>query len=136
MSRDARSLTNRLDALATDLAGGRVQRSRLWGGADIVITTIPPVPRTGDGFYPEPRYVVTPFAFELSWLFECLRDCFAGMIDYVSKYEFYGRLADAAERYGSDRSVEHQTSSGLLDAVICEARSMANQLQSPEAGSS
>ena len=42
------------------------------------------------------RLVVTQHAFELSWLFTQLRELYSGRIDHISKYDFYGELAQKA----------------------------------------
>jgi hypothetical protein len=74
--------------------------AREWAGADVVVTTTPPPAPSEDSFYPEPRYVVTEYAFELSWLFEQLRDAFyaESRLDGCTKIEFFGRLANGANR--------------------------------------
>jgi len=75
-----------------------VDRDMYWGGADIVITR-EPIPDNPDAFYPPHRQFVTQHAGEATWLFESLRDLLAPLIDFGSKFEFYERLAAAAERY-------------------------------------
>ena len=72
----------------------------LWVGADIAIDEIAP-PKSTDWWPPQDEYVVTPYCIELSWLFIKLRDIFyeAPLIDAFNKYEFFGRLADAANKY-------------------------------------
>jgi hypothetical protein len=70
---------------------------------------------------------VTPFAGELSWLFESLRDAFGSSIDFQSKYEFYGRLADAADRYSASTPEISQSAEGLLLTVLSEAKKMATE---------
>ena len=72
-----------------------------WGGAGIVIGEKPP-PKS-KGWWPDERYLVTPYAKELSWLFIQLRDVFYDipLIDYFNKYEFFARLLDASEAYVS-----------------------------------
>ncbi|MGE3978793.1 MAG: hypothetical protein AB7F94_14570 [Nitrospira sp.] len=71
-----------------------------WAGADVVISMKAPHKQVAGGFYPEPRYVITSYSFELSWLFERVRDAFyiEERIDGCSKAEFFGRLANAANR--------------------------------------
>lgn len=41
-----------------------------WGGAYVAIRKNKPMKK--QGFYPDPRYVITPFSHELSWLFNKL----------------------------------------------------------------
>lgn len=110
-----------LHRLEQELSKERLPRARRkWGGADVVISIKPPK-RAEEGFYPEPRYVVTNHAFELSWLFEALRDAFyaEARIDSCSKIEFFGRLANAANRF-LQRST-NPTAHHLCAAVLHEA---------------
>lgn len=67
------------------------------------------------------RVVVTEHSKELSWLFEQLRDLFRGRMDYISKYDFFGTLVQAAldyQKLGNDQA-------GLLLGVITAARAFA-----------
>jgi hypothetical protein len=92
-----------------------------WGGADVIITKSKPEPRAEDSFRDEPRYVVSPCANELSWLFERLRDAFyaEGRLDGCSKIEFFGRLANAANRCIAQGNSEN--GANLCRAVLHEA---------------
>lgn len=61
------------------------------------------------GFYPDPSFVVTPHARELSWLFILIRDVAIGLDEYgIWKQEFFGRLA------GATQSVPVETDEKLL----------------------
>ena len=89
------------------------KHSSLWSGADVCIVKHMPV----ENYNKSHTYVVTEYARELSWLFEELRDIFTGDIaDYFSKYEFYGKLAEAANAYLN--STEKPTVTQLLMAVL------------------
>ena len=111
-----------LEELTELVLSQKVGVSRDWGGADVVIGPPPrPVP-TVDGFYPDPDYVATKHHRELSWLFEQLRDLFAPYIDFMNKYEFYGRLADSANRFISTSGDEVQQD--VLQSVLHEANSL------------
>ena len=116
------SLLARVEAIAAEVGRGRIGRARPWGGADVVITATKPLPHPGPSFYPDPQFVVTPHARELSWLFGKLGSAFADTIDYLSKYEFYGRLAGAA-----DRAAGAGSATELLHAVLAEARVLARE---------
>ena len=72
----------------------------LWGGADVVIGASPP-PKSKGWWSNNDISIVTPYCKELSWLFIELRDIFyeTPLIDYLNKYEFFGRLADSASKY-------------------------------------
>jgi hypothetical protein len=111
-----------LDELKDLVLMGKIGVARDWGGADVVIGPPPrPVP-TVDGFYPDPDYVATKHHRELSWLFEQLRDLFTPYVDFMNKYEFYGRLADSANRFITKSGDDEQTE--VLRAVLHEADSM------------
>lgn len=84
--------------------------ARPWGGADVIITDTP-IPDTSK------TVVVTPYWKELSWLFGVLEDYFDWHLDYLNKYEFYPRLAQAAI------SGQQETERKLkLCAVRCQCR--------------
>ena len=99
-----------------------------WGGADVVIdnkthTTNP------NSFYPEPRFVVTEFSLEISWLFECLRDAFyaENLIDGCTKIEFFGRLANSAnEIINNNKNVSKQE---LCLTVLKEAEKIYSEIK-------
>ncbi len=103
--------------------------SHKWDGADVVIM-VPPAPEpSSGGFYPEPRYVATDHALELSWLFENLRDAFyaESRLDGCTKIEFFGRLANAANRC---LRREPSVSAGVLcAAVLHEAFAILDELE-------
>lgn len=122
------TISERLDALARQIVQARLPRAdQPWGGADVVIVDHEPN-RAEGGFYPEPRYVVTKFALELSWLFQSLRDVFydANLIDSCSKIEFFGRLGNAANRYLIREA--SQTAYGLLSAVLHEGYAILDEI--------
>jgi hypothetical protein len=97
-----------------------------WYGARIAIEC-PPIPsrKVSDGEFsnwpPEPKYVLTNFDLELSWLFEKLRDAFfeEKRIDYFSRFPFFHRLADTANIYIKNN--QEFTDRNLLSVVLGEA---------------
>lgn len=101
-----------------------------WGGAGIVFTSRKPRLSGGKSFYPDPLYVVTPFADEAGWLLDRLRDLFgnSGLIDSCSKTEFFGRLAGAALRYQKSAKAG-ETAILLLAAMIAEAKVMIAEME-------
>jgi hypothetical protein len=108
-----------LDALSRRILKEPTPSAQEWKGADVVITAQLPQKQDG-GFYPEPRYVVTPSAKQLSWLFIQLRNIFSDLYDGASKIEFFGRLANAALRY-QNRCEGNEKQYDLLLAVLNEA---------------
>lgn len=59
-----------------------------WRGVDVLLSENPVPDYRGDS-----TVVVTPHAYALCALFKRLRDADPGVLDYVSKYEFYGEMA-------------------------------------------
>ena len=117
-------ITEQLDELARKISANQHLTSRLWGGAGVVITNETQTP-SGPGFYPDPDVVVTPYAPELSWLFEELRDVAIDMTDYAMwKPEYFGRLGVAASRVPASESVKM-----LLLATLREAYELLGRLE-------
>ncbi len=112
--------------LETRISSGEFGTAQFWGGADVVISDIPPEPRE-TGFFPEPRRLVTKSAAELSWLFKELMTAFGPVYDAGMKYEFFGRLSNAAERHETQSEDPAETRELLL-AVIREAMTIADEL--------
>ena len=110
-------LKTQLTRLRDQILDGSIGSSRDWGGADVVIGPPPPPVPSGSGFYSAPQYIATFHHRELSWLFEQLYGLFGPHLDFVSKYEFFGRLADAADSY-LEESVDNDNPGPLLVSVI------------------
>lgn len=120
-----------LNCLGTELATGAIPKAkRLWGGADVIVQKCEPPPSSSDSFYPDPRYVVTEHAHELSWMFEKLRNAFYAekRLDGCSKVEFFGRLANAALRTIA-RSDCPPSASLLCAAVLHEAYAIYDEME-------
>ena len=118
-----------LNRLEKELSRKQLPRARReWGGADVVITRNRPH-KTEGGFYPDPRYVVTDYSFEISWLFEALRDAFyaEARLDSCSKIEFFGRLANAGNRFLRRSSLP--TAHQLCAAVLHEAYAIYEEME-------
>lgn len=105
---------------------------RLWGGADVIVCA--EKTEELDRWYSESRLVidltagqplgrqlvVSSQAAEISALFEKLATIFQYRIDFSNKYDFYGRLARAANaqlKIADDRAV--------LLAILNEAKRLA-----------
>ena len=78
-----------------------------WGGADVVIAAemnesikdwigSQPLVIGFQKTAPRRRLVLTRHSRELSWLFFELKAIFYDKLDYITKYDFYGLLAQAA----------------------------------------
>lgn len=103
-----------------------------WSGADVLVTSEVPENMNGEGFYPQPRTVVTRYAGELGWLFDQLRGAFKGLIDGTSKIEFYGRLANAASDYQRSVNGDGENAQDMLKAVLREAFVMLDEIEAGE----
>ena len=79
----------------------------IWGGADVIIAEKAskdlknwignqPLVISFQSSESMRRLVITQHAIELSWLFIQLRELYRNRINYVSKYDFYGELAQKA----------------------------------------
>jgi len=62
--------------------------------------------------------VRTPFAYELSALIYRLKGICKDRLDYLSKYEFYGRLGEAAKEACKNRKGKTQMLLDVIDEVI------------------
>mgnify|MGYP001305807308 FL=1 len=101
----------------------------IWVGADIAINK-EAAPRSADWWPPQDDYVVTPFCKELSWVFIQLRDIFyeEPLIDSLSKYEFFSRLANAAINYMGSTSDGVGKKEELLMATHHEAEIILKEM--------
>jgi hypothetical protein len=99
-----------------------------WGGADVIITNEmnenckkwvedQPIVISTQKYMPRRRLVVTKYSKELSWLFFQLREIFLEKINYISKYDFYGYLAQSAIDY-LEKNENSQNLNDLLIAVL------------------
>lgn len=117
-----------LKLLAETIASGNIPKEKQeWAGADVCIVLKAPAKKE-DGFYPESRYVETKYPLELSWIFFTLKDAFYAedLLDGCSKFEFFGRLANAAIRAtGANPKI---SCPDLCKAVALEAETIYNEL--------
>jgi len=99
-----------------------------WGGADVMIYNKllkkhkewlgnQPIVFSLQMTEPRRRVVITKFAAELSWLFIQLRGLYRGRIDYISKYDFYGELAQTAINIIESTEGEYELTYLLYEVV-------------------
>jgi len=93
-----------------------------WDGADTVICEVLPADP-----HPSKIYVASPYVVELSWLLDNLKIICSDFVFYGNKHAFYGRLADAANRYLSQRPPAQQNAKDLCFAVAREATRIAEE---------
>ncbi|MDT8273848.1 MAG: gamma-glutamylcyclotransferase family protein, partial [Desulfomonilia bacterium] len=93
-----------------------------WGGAGVIIGPEP------DGRTAQ-TVVFTKHWRELSWLFKMLRVYFDWAIDHLSKYEFFGRLAQAAVTSGFSDIDDPRP---IMSATTVEAERMLSEIGSTD----
>ena len=104
-----------------------VSKNNLWGGADVgVLLKTKTAQKQGTSktaFYGRSDiFVISDYAQEISALFYELGDTFFGKIDYYSKLEFYGRLAEAA-----NKQIKVSDDLGVLLAMLDEIDKMRKE---------
>jgi hypothetical protein len=119
-----KSSEKKIEELRNQIECGNISKfargTRAWGGADVIISGTltnrieifmqsQPKVISFQQVTPGRRAVITKWYKELSWLFKKLRNIFVSdaKLDYISKYDFYGRLADSANKYISDSGDEN-----------------------------
>ena len=130
-TKDISGLLSQLRDIGDRIQADDVGKESAWGGADVIISDKAPEDDHSDSWRSPPKYVITPYAAELSWLFCRLRDTFGSYIDYVSKHEFFGRLSKAAYAYSASTDTNAKLQ-GLLMATLDEAVVMANEIPAEE----
>lgn len=124
-----------LDRLAIEIAAAVVipREQKCWCGADVVISLPGKYDPESTGFYPSDRAVLTEHAHELTWLFYRLKDIFysSELVDGGNKYDFFGRLGNAAERC-TELNNGRCSAGILLLAVVREAYSILSEIADGE----
>lgn len=112
------------------------KRQRLWSGADVIVCS--ELTEELDKWKTENRavigfgmsqdfgrqVVVSKYAAEISTLFHHLSKLFESYIDYANKYDFYGRLA-----YAANRQIEIADNMETAYAIMEAAKKMAVTLE-------
>ena len=102
---------------------------KLFRGADItVVDENSPMKDEKIHWLDNDERIITPFSLELSWGIFKLRDIFysKSLVNYVSKYEFFGRLGDAANQYHQKYGPGNVDD--LLSEVSKEAHAMLKEM--------
>ena len=116
----------------------RAKKVGEWGGADVVIKKEldedtknwlgdDVIVISSQNTEPRRRAVITEYSRELSWLFHRLKRIFSGRIDYISKYDFYGTLAQSAIDY-LENNKENKDAKALLLAVLNTSKQFVQNL--------
>ena len=129
-------INNKLDEIKDKIDYGEfLKESSLveeWGGADVIIkknltdkklTWLIDQPEVLSLQESDPRrrVVITEYSKELSWLFYKLRDTFEDRFNKISKYDFYGFLAQTAMNY-LDENDNKVNCGELLNVVLFASR--------------
>lgn len=135
------NIQRELDKLERQIYGENISQkavtTREWGGADVIICTEldeqlkkwVEESRFVIGFQniePRRRVIITKYSKELSWLFNQLKCIFSEKIDYISKYDFYGLLAQSAINYLKDNK-EKEDIKALLLVVLNTAKGLIQE---------
>lgn len=124
--RDIEDLVDGEKWLLDKKAAGR-WKERPWAGAGIVVCERLPDPvRSSD------TYVVSPYVVELSWLITSLQMACGDFVDYRNKDAFYGRIADAANKYLMQRPSSQINAKDLCFAVLREAARIVDEARRGE----
>ncbi|MGE5681188.1 MAG: hypothetical protein ACM34K_09960 [Bacillota bacterium] len=138
-----KELLEKIDAIERSIDSGIYVHEAVkvseFGGADVIITqkiTEEEKSWLGESNIilslqadaPGRRVVETIYSKELSWLFYELRDAFNGVIDFASKYEFYGGLAQSASDHLKQNGDDSKCQD-LLKAVINGVRNKIGTVQ-------
>jgi hypothetical protein len=125
-------IQKKLEKLEKTIRNDRYKKDALdvieWGGADVIISDVvndeiknwldeQPIVISYQNTVPIKRVVITKYSKELSWLFYQLRDIFNEKIDYSSKYDFFGLLAQSAIDY-LDINKDNADCESLLLTII------------------
>jgi hypothetical protein len=105
-----------------DRTAARRWKDQPWAGAGTVICE-----RMPDRIRPSYTYVVSPYVVELSWLIDSLQTACRDFVDFQNKDAFYGRLADAANRYLTQRPSSQVNAKDLCFAVLREAMRIVDE---------
>jgi hypothetical protein len=136
------SILNNLLNLEREIMSDRFLKRKIsmmeWSGADVIIrrrlnenikkwlTDQPFLVISPQNSIPRRRAVITEFSEELSWLFHRLRIIFSGRIDYISKYDFYGSLAQSAIDY-LQKNKDSKDRRPLLLEVVKTAKGLLDE---------
>lgn len=99
-----------------------------FGGADVIISDQltkelaewldnQPVVISLQNTSPRRRVIITQFSKELSWLFYELKKISSSQIGHISKYDFYGLLAETAKNYISENQKKQRLEDLLLTVI-------------------
>ena len=120
------SILENIKNLRSDIKTGIIDLDKIdtssqigeWGGAGVIISS----DRSREGHEGD-LVVHTNHAKTITWLMFRLRDIASGIIDYMNKYEFYGKIAESAPKYieknGDSKEIRQDLLIYLLDEISC-----------------
>ena len=141
MDNDNIKILKKINRLQSEIESGEfaenAKRTREWSGADVIVSNemTPRIEKfLGDQnvvislqkTIPRKRAVITPYSKELSQLFSGLGGIFHERIDFTSKYDFYGLLAQSALDYINETKEDYDCNQ-LLITVLDEAKGFVKE---------
>jgi len=103
-----------------------------WKGPGVLFATRIPPARSFPGLSPHPVTVVTPHAHAAGWLLDRLDDAFSPLLGTQLRFDFFERLAEAAEAYMTIIAAAHDTDENLLKILLREARDILEEMTEGE----
>ena len=128
-----------LDALEVEIVRNYHQSAKHsrgvkgWQGPGVIFTT-----RLDVDAKPAPSptartvTVVTPHAHEAGWLLGRIQMAFAPLLGTHIEYDFFERIAEAAEEYSAGIPLEKDTATSLLSTILGEARAILAEMETGE----
>jgi hypothetical protein len=127
-----------LDALEIEMRRRRYRSEKPprrivgWRGPGVLfVTRLTPV-RALPGLSPHPVTIVTPHSHAAGWLLDRLDDAFSPLLGTQLRFDFFERLAEAAEAYTTIIAAAHDTDENLLKILLREARDILEEMTEGE----
>jgi hypothetical protein len=101
-----------------------------WKGPGVTFATRISVGR-GPSFSlgPEPRSVLTPHAHSAGMLLDRIREAFRPLLGSHIQFDFFERIAEAADEYSAFIPADQDTAESLLKVILREARDILDEME-------
>jgi hypothetical protein len=103
-----------------------------WIGPGVLFATRITSVKSLPGLAPHSATIVTPHAHAAAWLLERLDDAFSPLLGTQLRFDFFERLAEAAEAYATIIASAHDTDENLLKILLREARDILEEMTEGE----
>jgi hypothetical protein len=127
-----------LDALEIEMRRRRYRSGKPhrriigWRGPGVLFATRITPARSLPGLSPHPITIVTPHAHAAGWILDRLDDAFSPLLGTQLRFDFFERLAEAAEAYTTIIAAVHDTDENLLKILLREARDILEEMTEGE----